>query len=95
MAYPRALALAAAFAMIAIVAVRVLRFDHPDPAYYDVKTYGARGDGLAKDTWALQAAIDAAAKRGGGQVFLPPGKYLCGTLHLRSNVSLRLAGSAT
>jgi polygalacturonase len=63
--------------------------------YYDVRSYGARGDGFVKDTSALQAAIDAAAKHGGGVVLVPPGRYLSGTLHLRSNVSIRLAGGAT
>ena len=61
---------------------------------YDVRDYGAKGDGLASDTAALQAAIDAAAARGGGLVIIPPGRYLSGTLHLRSNVSLRLCGGA-
>ncbi len=63
--------------------------------YYDVNHYGAKGDGLAKDTAAIQAAIDAAASRGGGVVLLPPGRYLSGTIHLKSNVALRLCGGAT
>jgi Pectate lyase superfamily protein len=61
---------------------------------YDVREYGAKGNGLASDTAALQAAINAAAAQGGGVVILPPGRYLSGTLHLRSNVSLRLCGGA-
>ncbi len=62
---------------------------------YDVRSYGARGDGLGKDTAALQAAIDAAAGHSGGTVIFPPGRYLTGTLHLRSNVSLLLEAGAT
>jgi polygalacturonase len=58
--------------------------------YFDVRTYGAKGDGAVKDTAAVQAAMDAAAKQGGGTVLLPPGKYLCGTIHLRSNVTVYL-----
>jgi len=65
------------------------------PFYYNVRSYGAQGDGISEDTRALQAAIDAAAKHGGGLVLLPPGRYLSGTLHLRSNVSLRLSSGAT
>ena len=61
---------------------------------YDVRDYGAKGDGVGKDTAALQAAIEMAAARGGGVVILPPGRYLSGTIHLRSNVSLRLCGGA-
>src|SRR5271157_80482 len=63
--------------------------------YLDVRSFGAKGDGVAKDTAAVQAAMDAAAKQGGGTVLLPPGKYLCGTIHLRSNVTIHLEAGAT
>jgi len=58
-----------------------------------VRDYGARGDGKANDTAAIQAAIDAAAS--GGVVLFPPGDYVSGTLHLRSRLVLRLAAGAT
>lgn len=61
----------------------------------DVRDYGAQGDGISKDTAAIQQAIDAAEKRGGGTVTLPPGRYLSGTIHLKSNVTLHLANGAT
>lgn len=67
---------------------------NPSPRF-DARAYGAKGDGTTKDTAAVQAAMDAAAKRGGGAVVLPPGKYLCGTIHLRSNVTLDLEAGAT
>ena len=60
----------------------------------DVREFGARGDGLAKDTAAIQKALDAAENRGGGRVVLPPGKYLSGTIHLRNNVTLYLENGA-
>lgn len=59
-------------------------------ATFNVRDYGARGDGAAKDTAAVQKAIDAAAERGGGTVWVPAGRYLCGTVHLKSNVTLHL-----
>src|SRR5688572_6860508 len=51
-----------------------------------VRDYGARGDGKANDTAAIQAAIDSAAL--GGVVLFPPGDYVSGTLHLRSRLVL-------
>jgi polygalacturonase len=60
----------------------------------NVRDFGARGDGVAKDTGALQKAIDAAAARGGGTVAVPAGRYLSGTIHLKSNVTLQLENGA-
>jgi hypothetical protein len=62
---------------------------------YDVKQFGAAGDKKTKDTAAVQAAIDACSKGGGGTVYFPPGDYLCGTLRLLSNVNLSLSVGAT
>jgi Glycosyl hydrolases family 28 len=98
---PGTAAFAAALAVVAALVVVVAKSDpgwlvgSRAAFYYDVRNYGARGNGVVKDTAALQAAIDAAAKRGGGVVLLPPGRYLSGTIHLRSNVSIRFAGGAT
>lgn len=59
---------------------------------FDVKDFGARGNGLQDDARAIQAAIDAASVRG-GTVLLPPGEYAVGrTLELRSNVHLMGSG---
>ncbi len=64
-------------------------------AEYDVRKYGAAGDGVALDTAAIQRAIDTAADRGGGRVLLPGGKrFLSGALILRSGVDFHLADDA-
>lgn len=46
------------------------------PDWFDVKAYGAVGDGAADDAPAIQQALDAAAAAGGGTVYFPVGKYL-------------------
>ncbi len=63
-------------------------------AQFDVRDLGAKGDGTAKDTRAIQAAIDRASA-GGGTVVFPAGRYVSGTLHLRSLVTLRIERGAT
>ena len=77
------------------LAVSLLVFSLPwAAAQHSVRDHGAKGDGVARDTAAIQAAIDAAAKHGGGTVLVPPGKYLSGTIHLKSNITLELSGGA-
>jgi polygalacturonase len=62
---------------------------------FDVTSFGAAGDGKTLNTRNIQRAIDAAAARGGGRVNLPPGKFLCGGLVLRSNVTFFLEPGST
>jgi polygalacturonase len=57
---------------------------------YDVRSFGAKGDGTTPDTDAINRAIDAAAKGGGGTVGFPAGVYLSASIHLQSNVTLKL-----
>jgi len=61
---------------------------------FNVRDYGAKGDGVTKDTRALQAAIDACSQAGGGFVFVPAGRFLSGTLTLKSNLTLHLGPGA-
>ncbi len=63
-------------------------------ADFSVREHGATGDGTTLDTAALQRAIEACGKAGGGRVVFPPGKYLSGTLHMRSGVELHLEKDA-
>jgi polygalacturonase len=64
-------------------------------ALFNVRDYGARGDGQNLDTAGLNAAIDACTQAGGGTVYLPPGRYLTGTVQLKSHVTLELDAGAT
>lgn len=64
-------------------------------ALFNIREQGATGDGITLDTAAIQRAVDACAAAGGGQVYLPPGRYLSGTVHLKSDVTLHLASGAT
>jgi hypothetical protein len=61
---------------------------------YNIRDFGAKGDGKTLDTAALQAAIDACTRDGGGTVLVPAGTFVIGTTELKSNVTLHLAASA-
>jgi len=63
-------------------------------ADFNVRDFGAKGDGTTKDTAAIQRAIDAANAVGGGEVLLPKGVYLCGSVFLKSGVDFHLAEGA-
>lgn len=60
---------------------------------YDVRSFGARGDGSANDTKAVQTAIDQCSKTGGRVVF-PPGEYRTGMIRLKSHVTIELLNQA-
>ncbi|MGH9528762.1 MAG: glycoside hydrolase family 28 protein, partial [Terriglobales bacterium] len=61
---------------------------------YNVRDFGAKGDGATLDTAAIQSAIDACYQDRGGTVLVPAGIYVIGTVELKSSVTLRLAASA-
>lgn len=61
---------------------------------YDIRHYGAHGDGRSDNTGAIQKAIDEATAGGGGIVLVPAGQFLTGVLTLKSNVDLHLAAGA-
>ena len=65
----------------------------PDTVF-NITNYNAVGDGVAADTTAIQAAIDAASAKGGGIVEVPAGIFLSGPVRLASGINLRIERGA-
>jgi polygalacturonase len=61
-----------------------------DKIVFDVRAFGATGDGATLDSPAINRAIDAAAGGGGGTVYFRAGNYLCYSIHLKSKVAIYL-----
>jgi polygalacturonase len=62
---------------------------------YSAREFGAAGDGVALDSAAINRAVDACHAAGGGVAYVPPGTYRCGTVMLKSHVTLYLEAGAT
>lgn len=58
---------------------------------YNIRDFGAKGDGVTLDTAALQGAIDACNRDEGGTVLVPAGVFVIGTVEMKSNVTLHIA----
>ena len=67
----------------------------PAGPVFDVKSFGAKGDGAAVDTPAVNRAIEVVAAAGGGTLRFPAGTYKCFTIRLKSRVNLYLEMGAT
>ncbi len=65
------------------------------PAFYNVKDFGAKGDGKHIDSPAINAAIIKASEDGGGTVYFPAGTYASYSIRLASNICLHLDHGAT
>ena len=61
---------------------------------FDVRSFGAKGDGITVDSGAINAAVDAAAAAGGGIVDIPAGRYMSFSIRLKSHVTLRFSPGA-
>lgn len=89
------------FALLAFLAIATFfaadgkLFASPENPVCDPMHYGAKADGVTKDTKALQQAIDACAAGGGGTVQLRSGTFLTGPITLRSHIRLEIAPGAT
>lgn len=62
---------------------------------YNVVDFGAKGDGTTLDSPAINRAIDTASASGGGEIYLPAGTYLCGSICLKSNIHLNISAGCT
>ncbi len=89
------LAVAAAATTIGRTAVAETTAANPREATFNVRTYGAIGDGKTVDTPAINRAIEAVAAAGGGTLVFPAGTYVCFTIRLKSKVDLYLSRGCT
>lgn len=80
---------------IAVVGAAMVSARNPEtiaaPGVFDIRDYGAKGDGKTLDTAAIQAAIDACSAAKGGKVLIPAGVFLSGTLQLKSDVTFYIS----
>lgn len=77
---------------------RITLTESPSPpadAAFNVRTYGATGDGKIVDTLAINRAIESVAAAGGGTLIFPAGTYVCFTIRLKSKVDLYLSLGCT
>ncbi len=65
------------------------------PRTFDVRAFGATGDGKTIDSPAINKAIEAASNAGGGTVYFPPGTYASYSIHLKSHIVLRFDAGTT
>ena len=64
--------------------------DSDSAGFYNVKSFGVKGNGISLETGLIQAVIDRAFTNGGGAVYFPPGIYKTGGLFLKDNIHLQL-----
>jgi polygalacturonase len=75
--------------------VKIVSSGSPGTRIYDIRDFGAKGDGKTLDTAALQAAIDACHNDQGGTVLVPAGVFAIGTTELKSDVTLHITAQGT
>lgn len=76
--------------LVALFSVLSVNAAEHAPQLFNVREYGAVGNGTTLDTTAIQDAINACTEAGGGKVRVPAGQYVIGTVEIKSNVTLSL-----
>jgi len=84
------ISLPAVFTIAAAVVVGCATTQHATRKTFNVRDFGAVGDGTTKDTVAFQKALDACAISGGSDVVVPAGNYLIGSVQMGCATTLRL-----
>src|SRR5277367_1201880 len=69
--------------------------DEGSSKVFNVRDFGARGDGNSIDSPGINKAVEAASAAGGGIVHVPAGTYMCGSIRLKDNITLELEKGAT
>ncbi|MES1216408.1 MAG: glycoside hydrolase family 28 protein [Bacteroidota bacterium] len=80
---------------IAMAGISLFVNAQAEKVFYNVKDFGATGDGMTLDTKAINKVIEDAASAGGGTIYFPAGNYLSGSIHLQSNICLFIEQGAT
>jgi polygalacturonase len=83
------------FIRLLLYSIGLMISAHADPAaektkIFNIEDYGAVSDGVTLNTTAIQKAIDECSDAGGGKVWVSAGRYVTGTIWLKSNVTLSL-----
>lgn len=71
------------------------RVEAQKSVFFNIRDYGAKGDGKTLDTDAINKAIETTAAKGGGTVYFPAGTYLSFSIRLKSNITIHLDNGAT
>jgi hypothetical protein len=83
------------FFTLLILAIFVSNSAFANETSFNVRNFGAKGDGNTIDSKAINDAIEAASKDGGGTIFFPAGVYASYSIRLKSNISLYIGQGAT
>ena len=75
---------------VALISLVLTGYGQTKEKVFNIKDYGANGDGVTLNTVALQKAIDTCTESGGGVVLIPAGQFVTGTVQIKSNVTLSL-----